>query len=139
VSIHRDFKVGDNLVRNADALCELSDCNENGTFNKLMVIQAGSIVEAALHEIMYRAQQCEIINHATYFRACRRSSESPARTRSMWAPSWSANRCSNCQPDRQFDQRHNYCNAENTELPENKLCLLGDADFYIAPPEHTEM
>jgi hypothetical protein len=51
-----DFKVGDNLVRNADALCELSDCNEHGVFNKLMVIQAGSIVEAALHEIIYRAQ-----------------------------------------------------------------------------------
>jgi hypothetical protein len=51
-----DFKVGDNLVRNADALCELSDCNENGVFNKLIVIQAGSIVEAALHEIIYRAQ-----------------------------------------------------------------------------------
>jgi hypothetical protein len=32
-----DFKVGDNLVRNADALCKLSDANENGVFNKLMV------------------------------------------------------------------------------------------------------
>jgi hypothetical protein len=51
-----DFKVGDNLVRNADALCKLSAANEKGMFNKLMVIQAGSIVEAALHEIIYRAQ-----------------------------------------------------------------------------------
>jgi hypothetical protein len=37
-----DFKVGDNLLRNADALCRLSSCNEEGTFNKLMVVQAGS-------------------------------------------------------------------------------------------------
>ncbi len=51
-----DFKVGDNLVRNADALCKLSTANENGVFNKLMVIQAGSIIEASLHEIVYRAQ-----------------------------------------------------------------------------------
>ena len=51
-----DFKVGDNLVRNADALRKLSATNENGVLNKLMVIQAGSIVEAALHEIIYRAQ-----------------------------------------------------------------------------------
>lgn len=51
-----DFKVGDNLVRNADALCKLSAANENGVFNKLMVIQAGAIVEASLHEIIYRAQ-----------------------------------------------------------------------------------
>jgi hypothetical protein len=51
-----DFKVGDNLVRNGDALCRLSASNENGVFNKLIVIQTGSIVEAALHEIIYRAQ-----------------------------------------------------------------------------------
>lgn len=51
-----DFKVGDNLVRNADALCKLSAANENGVLNKLMVIQAGSIIEAALNEIIYRAQ-----------------------------------------------------------------------------------
>jgi hypothetical protein len=51
-----DFKVGDNLVLNADALCKLSVSNENGVFNKLIVVQAGSIVEAALHEIIYRAQ-----------------------------------------------------------------------------------
>jgi len=51
-----DFKVGDNLVRNADALCRLSATNENAVFNKLMVIQAGSIVEASLHQIIYRAQ-----------------------------------------------------------------------------------
>jgi hypothetical protein len=51
-----DFKVGDNLVLNADALCKLSTSNETGVFNKLMVIQTGSIVEAALGEIIYRAK-----------------------------------------------------------------------------------
>jgi hypothetical protein len=51
-----NFKVGDNLVRNADALCKMSKLNENGVFNKLMVVQAGSIVETALGEIIYRAQ-----------------------------------------------------------------------------------
>lgn len=51
-----DFKVGGNLVRNADALCRLSAANENAVFNKLMAIQAGSIVEASLHQIIYRGQ-----------------------------------------------------------------------------------
>lgn len=51
-----DFKVGDNILANAEALCRLSATNEKGTFNKLMVVQAGSIVEAALDQIIYRAQ-----------------------------------------------------------------------------------
>jgi hypothetical protein len=51
-----EFKVGDNLVRNANALCRLSEMNDKGLFNKLIVIQAGSIVEAALGQIIYRAQ-----------------------------------------------------------------------------------
>ncbi|KQZ22926.1 hypothetical protein ASD50_20975 [Mesorhizobium sp. Root552] len=51
-----DFKVGDNLVRNADALCRLSEANVKGLLNKLIVIQAGSITEAALDQIIYRAQ-----------------------------------------------------------------------------------
>jgi hypothetical protein len=51
-----DFKVGDNVVRNSDVLCKLSQLNEDGAFNKLMLIQAGSIMEAALAEIIYRAQ-----------------------------------------------------------------------------------
>jgi hypothetical protein len=49
-----DFKVGDNLVRNADALCKLRAVNENAVFNKLMVVQAGSIAEASLHQITIR-------------------------------------------------------------------------------------
>jgi hypothetical protein len=51
-----DFKVGDNVLANAAALCRLSSENEQGIFNKLIVVQAGSIVEAALDQIIYRAQ-----------------------------------------------------------------------------------
>jgi hypothetical protein len=51
-----DFKVGDNILENGKALCRLSASNENHIFNKLMVVQAGSILEAALDQIVYRAQ-----------------------------------------------------------------------------------
>ena len=51
-----DFKVGDNILANAKALCRLSSQNDKGIFNKLMVVQAGSIVEAALDQIIFRAQ-----------------------------------------------------------------------------------
>ncbi len=51
-----DFKVGDNITRNAASLCKLVDTNENAIFNKLIVVQAGSIVEAALDQIFYRAK-----------------------------------------------------------------------------------
>ena len=51
-----DFKVGDNILRTASALSRLKEKNENSIFNKLIVVQAGSIVEAALDQIIYRAQ-----------------------------------------------------------------------------------
>jgi len=51
-----DFEVADNLRRNAEALCELNVANKKGVFNKLLVIQAGSIVEVSLAQIIYRAQ-----------------------------------------------------------------------------------
>jgi hypothetical protein len=51
-----DFEVADNMVRNGQALCVLKSANKDGVFNKLMVIQAGSIVEVALAQIIYRAQ-----------------------------------------------------------------------------------
>ena len=51
-----DFEVADNMVRNGQALCALKAANEDCVFNKLMVIQAGSIVEVALAQIIYRAQ-----------------------------------------------------------------------------------
>ena len=51
-----DFKVGDNLVLNAALLCELAAVNDAGRFNKLIVVQLGSLVEAALAQIIYRAQ-----------------------------------------------------------------------------------
>ncbi|MFZ5734743.1 MAG: hypothetical protein ACOY4O_18560 [Pseudomonadota bacterium] len=51
-----DFKVGDNMLVNSNALCRLSETNDKGAFNKLIVVQAGSIVEAALDQIIFRAQ-----------------------------------------------------------------------------------
>jgi hypothetical protein len=51
-----DFKVGDNLVFNADLLCKLVDSKECASFNKLIVLQAGAIIEASLAQIIYRAQ-----------------------------------------------------------------------------------
>lgn len=51
-----DFKVGDNLVFNADLLCKLVSSDESASFNKLIVLQAGAIIEAALSQIIYRAQ-----------------------------------------------------------------------------------
>ena len=51
-----DFKVGDNLVFNADLLCKLVTASKSSSFNKLIVLQAGAIIEASLAQIIYRAQ-----------------------------------------------------------------------------------
>jgi hypothetical protein len=51
-----EFKVGDNIARNAASLCKLVEANETEIFDKLIVVQAGSIVEAALDQIFYRAK-----------------------------------------------------------------------------------
>lgn len=51
-----DFKVGDNIVSNAHTLCELVAA-KNDAFNKVIVIQCGSLVEACLGEIIYRAMR----------------------------------------------------------------------------------
>lgn len=51
-----DFKVGDNIAQNCASLCALCENNSHGKFNKLIVVQAGSIIEAALDQIFYRAQ-----------------------------------------------------------------------------------
>lgn len=50
------FKTGDNLVFNSRLICQLHEANSDGRFNKLIVIQAGSLIEAALDQIVYRAQ-----------------------------------------------------------------------------------
>jgi hypothetical protein len=50
------FKVGDNLVFNCNLLTELLAANSQRVFNKLIVLQVGSILEAALAEIIFRAQ-----------------------------------------------------------------------------------
>jgi hypothetical protein len=51
-----DFKVGDNLVYNAGILTDLAQNNEDDRFNKLISLQAGSILEASMAEIIFRAQ-----------------------------------------------------------------------------------
>lgn len=50
------FKVGDNLVYNAGTLCKLVELNKGSAFNKQIVIQVGSILEASLSEIIFRAK-----------------------------------------------------------------------------------
>jgi ABC-type phosphonate transport system ATPase subunit len=51
-----EFKVGDNLVYNAGVLTSLAHANQDGTLNKTIVVQVGSRLEAALAQIIYRAQ-----------------------------------------------------------------------------------
>jgi hypothetical protein len=51
-----EFKVGDNIERNAKSLCKLVTDNKDDVFNKLIVVQAGSIVESALDQIFWRAK-----------------------------------------------------------------------------------
>ena len=50
------FKVGDNLRYNCELLCRLNAANGDGALNKMIVLQAGAILEAALTQIIYRAQ-----------------------------------------------------------------------------------
>ena len=52
----RHYLLAENIKYNADALCTLDTHNDQGVFNKLIVIQAASILEAALGEIISRAQ-----------------------------------------------------------------------------------
>lgn len=50
------FKVGDNLRYNCNLLSDLSAANGDGGLNKMVVLQVGAILEAALTQIIYRAQ-----------------------------------------------------------------------------------
>lgn len=50
------FKVGDNISYNVDILTELCKANEEDRFNKVIVCQVGSILEACLSEVISRAQ-----------------------------------------------------------------------------------
>lgn len=54
-NIFGDFKIGDNTRYNANILSELVAANEGGIFNKLIVLQAASIIEVAAIQIFYRA------------------------------------------------------------------------------------
>jgi len=51
-----DFKVGDNIVYNCSVIVELVSKNEDGYFNKMIVVQAAAILEACMSEIIYRAK-----------------------------------------------------------------------------------
>ena len=50
------FKVGDNLVYNCKVLCDLVEKNPDGSFNKPIILQVASILEASLLQIIVRAQ-----------------------------------------------------------------------------------
>lgn len=54
-NIFGDFKVGDNTKYNADILSNLVMANNASQFNKLIVLQTASILEAAFAQIFYRA------------------------------------------------------------------------------------
>jgi hypothetical protein len=56
-SFVEDFKVGETLVLTARVLCIFVEANGEGVFNKLIVMQVGSMVEAALAEIVSRLAQ----------------------------------------------------------------------------------
>ncbi len=59
-NIFHDFKVGDNVVYNSKILRSLVDANHNGQFNKLIVMQSCSILEACLYETIMRIQNYNI-------------------------------------------------------------------------------
>lgn len=61
-----DFKVGDNMVYNAGLLCKLAE--SGSTFNKLMLLQAGAITEAALWEINLPCAEFQPRGRAEHFR-----------------------------------------------------------------------
>lgn len=50
------FKVGDNLRYNATNLFDLVEAHGEASFEKLIVLQVASLLEAALAQIIYRAQ-----------------------------------------------------------------------------------
>jgi len=54
------FKVGDNLVFNCQILSNLALVNNDVYFNKPIVLQVGSILEACLFEIIFRAQNYNV-------------------------------------------------------------------------------
>jgi hypothetical protein len=55
-NVFGDFKVGDNTVYNASLLSDLIEANQDGRFNKPIVLQIASVLEACFAQIFYRAQ-----------------------------------------------------------------------------------
>lgn len=51
-----NFRVGDNLVYNSQVLCDLVCANEDGRFDKPIIVQAAALVEGCMSEIIFRAQ-----------------------------------------------------------------------------------
>jgi len=59
-NIFGQFKVGDNAVYNATLLSDLVEANKGGRFNKPIVLQTASIIEAAAIQVFYRARHYSI-------------------------------------------------------------------------------
>jgi hypothetical protein len=59
-NIFGDFKVGDNVRYNSSILKNLILANKDGIFNKMILIQSVSIIEASLGQIIYRAANFNI-------------------------------------------------------------------------------
>lgn len=55
-SIFGSFKAGDNAGYNSQLLCDLVEANEEGKFNKPILLQAASLIEVAAIQIFYRAK-----------------------------------------------------------------------------------
>ena len=56
-NIFGNFKAGDNAGYNSQLLCDLVEANEDGKFNKPIVLQAASLIEVGAFQIFYRAQK----------------------------------------------------------------------------------
>jgi hypothetical protein len=70
-----EFLVGDNIVKNAEALCRMHANNNGALFNKFMLVQMGSIVEASLDQIFYRARNHTVEGLQTSQRTSARKSQ----------------------------------------------------------------
>lgn len=56
-NIFGEFKVGDNVGYNAVLLSDLVEANVDGKFNKPILLQTASLLEAASMQIFYRARE----------------------------------------------------------------------------------
>lgn len=54
------FKVGDNIAYNSKVLCSLVETNDRGRFNKPIVLQVASLIEACMNQLVFRAKNFTI-------------------------------------------------------------------------------